>query len=243
MEITLDKIELVKDRTGVNYKEAKDALEKADGSVVDAIINIEDEINTKEGSSIEEKGTDLVDFIKGIIEKGNVTRIVVKNRKGANILNIPVNVGIIGVACAPTLSVVSAVAAFGFKCEIEILKTDGTIIKVSEKANETYEKAAKKGTEAYEELMNNEKVEKALEKAGTVLEEAKTTGENILEKTTNTVKTKLVKNKEENIVVEDKSDNKEKNKEENKLEEETLGIDDLDFEKILSEEDDEKVPF
>ena len=35
MEITLEKIELVKDRTGVSYKEAKDALEAADGSVVD----------------------------------------------------------------------------------------------------------------------------------------------------------------------------------------------------------------
>ena len=37
MEITLEKIELVKDRTGVSYKEAKEALEAADGSVVDAI--------------------------------------------------------------------------------------------------------------------------------------------------------------------------------------------------------------
>ena len=29
MEITLEKIELVKDRTGVSYKEAKEALERA----------------------------------------------------------------------------------------------------------------------------------------------------------------------------------------------------------------------
>ena len=42
MEITLEKIELVKDRTGVSYKEAKEALEAADGSVVDAIISIEE---------------------------------------------------------------------------------------------------------------------------------------------------------------------------------------------------------
>ena len=51
MEITLEKIELVKDRTGVGYKEAKEALEKTDGSVVDAIILIEDTIDesTKEG--------------------------------------------------------------------------------------------------------------------------------------------------------------------------------------------------
>ena len=44
MEITLEKIELVKDRTGVTYAEAKAALEEAEGSVVDAIISIEETI-------------------------------------------------------------------------------------------------------------------------------------------------------------------------------------------------------
>ena len=47
MEITLEKIELVKDRTGVSYKEATEALEAADGSVVDAIISIEENIAAK----------------------------------------------------------------------------------------------------------------------------------------------------------------------------------------------------
>ena len=51
MEITLEKIELVKDRTGVSYKEAKEALEQAGGSVVDAIIAIEDTINDKGGKA------------------------------------------------------------------------------------------------------------------------------------------------------------------------------------------------
>ena len=50
MEITLEKIELVKDRTGVSYKEAKEALEAADGSVVDAIIAIEETVNISTGS-------------------------------------------------------------------------------------------------------------------------------------------------------------------------------------------------
>ena len=45
MEITLEKIELVKDRTGVSYAEAKEALEAAEGSVVDAIISIEEKID------------------------------------------------------------------------------------------------------------------------------------------------------------------------------------------------------
>ena len=45
MEITLEKIELVKDRTGATYNEAKEALEASNGSVVDAIIAIEEDIN------------------------------------------------------------------------------------------------------------------------------------------------------------------------------------------------------
>ena len=38
MEITLEKIELVKDRTGVSYREAKEALEEANGSVVEVLL-------------------------------------------------------------------------------------------------------------------------------------------------------------------------------------------------------------
>ena len=47
MEITLEKIELVKDRTGVSYREAKSALEEANGSVVDAIILIEENMRSR----------------------------------------------------------------------------------------------------------------------------------------------------------------------------------------------------
>ena len=57
MEITLEKIELVKDRTGVSYKEAKDALEAAEGSVVDAIIAIEDTVDEKPAKKVNEAAT------------------------------------------------------------------------------------------------------------------------------------------------------------------------------------------
>ena len=60
MEITLEKIELVKDRTGVTYKEAKEALEGADGNVVDAIIAIEETIDQKSSKKIGSQGEDLI---------------------------------------------------------------------------------------------------------------------------------------------------------------------------------------
>ena len=74
MEVTLEKIELVKDRTGVSYKEAKEALEAADGSVVDAIINIEENIDAMGGKTIGEQGSAIADQIKALIDKGNVSR-------------------------------------------------------------------------------------------------------------------------------------------------------------------------
>ena len=101
MEITLEKIELVKDRTGVSYKEAKDALENAGGSVVDAIIGLEETIDQKEGVNVSEKGGAIIEKIKAIVKKGNVSKIVVKNSDGIEILNVPVNVGIIGAVIAP----------------------------------------------------------------------------------------------------------------------------------------------
>ena len=42
MDITLDKIDIIRDRTGVSYKEAREALTQADGNVVDALISIEE---------------------------------------------------------------------------------------------------------------------------------------------------------------------------------------------------------
>lgn len=46
-EITLEKVDLVKDRTGVSYTEAKEALEASEGNVVDALVFIENKKKTK----------------------------------------------------------------------------------------------------------------------------------------------------------------------------------------------------
>src|SRR5665647_176252 len=99
MEITLEKIELVKDRTGVTYKEAKEALEAADGSVVDAIIRIEENIDFMPSGKIGNSTSAVIDKIKEAIKKGNVAKIVVK-KDGDIVLNLPVNIGILGTVLA-----------------------------------------------------------------------------------------------------------------------------------------------
>ncbi|MCF0143594.1 MAG: DUF4342 domain-containing protein [Firmicutes bacterium] len=185
MEITLEKIELVKDRTGVTYAEAKQALEDADGSVVDAIIAIEETINTgKKGRGFGEKGEALFDSLKSLVKKGNVSKIKVK-RGDDTILNVPVNAGIVGICIAPLASVVAIVAAFGFKCVIEVIKDDGTIIDVSDAVTEKARFAAEYSSDKFEEIKakGTEYYEKA--KDSDIYDKAKDTAQDLKDKAEN----------------------------------------------------------
>lgn len=176
MEITLEKIELVKDRTGVSYKEAKEALEASDGSVVDAIIQIEETMELKSKSKISEQSNVLVEKVKSAIKKGNVAKIIV--RKGDDVmLNLPVNVGIIGSVLAPWAAVAGVIAVFGTKCTIELVKDNGDIVDISEIATDAFEDAVgkgaviadevkEKGSEVFENVKSkaNEAINKAVKK-------------------------------------------------------------------------------
>lgn len=151
MEITLEKIELVKDRTGVSYKEAKEALEKADGSVVDAIIAIEETIDINSKSKLGEQGSAVIEKVKEAIRKGNVSKITIK-KDDEILLNLPVNIGLVGTILFPWAVIASTIAAFGTKCTIELLKDDGEVINVSEKANETFGTVVEKGSAIAEDV-------------------------------------------------------------------------------------------
>ena len=77
---------------------------------------------------------EIVEKVKELVKKGNVTKIVIK--KNDNILvNIPVNVGIvggvIGLVAAPWAIVAAAVATAGFACKVEIVKNDGEVVDVN----------------------------------------------------------------------------------------------------------------
>ena len=122
MEISLEAIDAVRERTGASYKEAKEALEKTGGSVVDAIVLLEDKSAVNTG--------DLLEKIKAAVKEGNVNKIRVV-REGKELLNIPVNAGIagglIGLAVAPGWGVLAAAAAAnGRNSKFEIVKDDGS---------------------------------------------------------------------------------------------------------------------
>ena len=176
MEITLEKIELVKDRTGVGYKEAKDALEKTDGSVVDAIILIEETIDDS-AKETEKKNVQILDTIKEAVRKGNVSKIVIK-KDGDIVMNLPVNIGIIGTVLFPWAAIGGCIAALGTKCSIELVKEDGDVVNVSERASKTFETVKDKGSVIYDEVKDKSGnlFETAKDKGGDLFEAAKDKG-------------------------------------------------------------------
>jgi hypothetical protein len=175
MEITLEKIELVKDRTGVTYKEAKDALEAADGNVVDAIIAIEDSVDSQPSSRrISAKGEDLVDKVREVVKKGNVSRIMV-TKDDEVVLNIPLTAGLLGVVVAPMAVLLGVVASFGFKCQVTLVKDNGELIDITDKAGNLYEDAKVKGGEVADMIKEKapDVYETIVEKGGEAVTKAK----------------------------------------------------------------------
>lgn len=164
MEVTLEKIELVKDRTGVSYKEAKDALEAANGSVVDAIIAIEEMIDTDTAKSVQDQGAAVIGKVKELVNKGNVSKIVVKKNDGEVLLNLPVTAGLLTAIVAPWGVLAGILSTFVFKCVVEVVKDDGTIIDITDRANEAMGKAVEKGSEFKDA---------AMDKGGEVFEKVK----------------------------------------------------------------------
>lgn len=142
MEITLEKIELVKDRTGATYAESKAALEAAEGSVVDAIIALEETKNKEhdkvDGGSL--KDSPLFAKMKEIVDKGNVSRILI-SKDGKTIVNFPVTAGVIGAVLVPWGAIFGIVAAVGTQCNIDFVDDKGKVVDIDGKVVGVYDKA------------------------------------------------------------------------------------------------------
>jgi hypothetical protein len=92
------------------------------------------------------RGEALVDQIKEIVRKGNVSRIQV-TKEDELILNIPLSAGIIGAVVGPWVMLLGVVASFGFKCQVSVVKDTGEVIDITDKAGNFYEDAKVKGSE------------------------------------------------------------------------------------------------
>ena len=104
----------------------------------------------------------IIEKLKELVKKGNVSRILV--RKGDKILvDVPVNVGIIGgvavLAMSKVLLIAGVLATVGFGCTVEVIKDDGQIVDVI--TEETGEKARAAAQSVVDEVKNTFRPEEA----------------------------------------------------------------------------------
>ena len=65
-------------------------------------------------------GERLVDRVRELVREGNVRRIKVKNDEGRTLLEIPLTIGVVGVALIPVWVALGAIAALAANYTLEI---------------------------------------------------------------------------------------------------------------------------
>lgn len=164
-EITLEKIDIIKERTGVSYSKAKEALEATEGNVVDALIYIEKNTKTKKDQIYTSK-EEFTEWIREIIRKGNVTRIRVKKDEKV-LVDIPVNAGVAGgvaiMVALPALLAVIFLTAVVTKVTVEITKEDGSVEVVNKIIENAVSNVKDKATEVKDKFTKDESKENKTE--------------------------------------------------------------------------------
>lgn len=122
MTITLEQIDLLRKRANVGYKEAKEALEKFDGNIVEAISYLEEQNKIKpEQNKFESCSCSIFQKIKNLICKGNKIKIVISKNE-STILSMPLTLAIlIGFISLP-ITITGFLIAIITNCKIRFEK-------------------------------------------------------------------------------------------------------------------------
>lgn len=131
MEFTLEQVDEVRERTGVSYQEAKEALEEASGDVLEAIIYLESKEKNDTRHNFSDASNEVVEKLKELVRKGNVTRIYLR-KDGETVMNVPITAGAVGAILFAPATIAGIVAALATGCRLEIVKDDGEVIDIQD---------------------------------------------------------------------------------------------------------------
>jgi hypothetical protein len=68
------------------------------------------------------EGGKLLDKVRELIKAGNVRSIVIKDKNGREIIQVPLTLGVIGAAVAPALAAIGAIAALVTECSVTVVR-------------------------------------------------------------------------------------------------------------------------
>jgi hypothetical protein len=69
-------------------------------------------------------GEELLTRIKKLIHEGNIRRIIIKDRDGKTVLEIPMTFGVVGALLAPQLAAIGAIAALLTEATVVVEKVE-----------------------------------------------------------------------------------------------------------------------
>jgi hypothetical protein len=70
------------------------------------------------------EGEKLITRIKELFHEGNIRRIIIKDKEGKTVMEIPMTIGVVGVLLAPQLAAIGAIAALISEATIVVEKAE-----------------------------------------------------------------------------------------------------------------------
>lgn len=69
-------------------------------------------------------GDKVIGKIKELIHEGNIRRIIIKDKDGRTVMEIPLTIGVVGALLAPTLAAIGAIAALITEVTVVVEKVE-----------------------------------------------------------------------------------------------------------------------
>lgn len=70
------------------------------------------------------EGEKLIARIKELLHEGNIRRLIIKDKEGKTVMEIPMTLGVVGVLLAPQLAAIGAIAALVSEATVVVEKSD-----------------------------------------------------------------------------------------------------------------------
>ena len=69
-------------------------------------------------------GEELVRKVKEILHEGNIRRLIIRDSEGKTLIEVPLTIGVVGIALLPVWAAIGAIAALVTDCSIVVEKVE-----------------------------------------------------------------------------------------------------------------------
>ncbi len=152
MAVSLELIEMLRERANVSYEEAKEALEKCNNDVVEALIYLEkmDKIKAPQNETCCKSG--FWTTVKKLVKTCNITKLII-SKNGNTIIDLPLTIIILATIIMPPLTVIGLIAALFTNHKIRLEKPGCEDMKINQTLD-NISSAASKVSEQVAEAIN-----------------------------------------------------------------------------------------